>query len=697
MEHNQLQTEIDRRVQAAGAERLDDVYELSTEVQRLIVRAELPLDLTEAILERYRRLEQAEGEGLSVAVRSSSLGEDAPGSSFAGQHHSELNVARQSLLDTYKVVVASKYSLPAMTYRLSRGLRDGNVIMCVGVMRMVDAVAGGVLYTRNPLASEDDSIIINANWGLPLSVVQSGSPADLYVVARGATLEIRQRAIADKQAKAMCRPGEGVLNLRVSNEDRARASLTDEQVLELARLALRLEQYHGAAQDIEWAIDRDGTITLLQCRGLELMPAPGPRAVEAATEVQPDPDLILLQGGLTASPGAAAGPVFVVRKESDALRFPDGAVLVTVQPLPLWAPLLGRAAAVVAEQGTVAGHLATVAREFGVPALFGVEGAVHDLSDGEVVTVDADRRNVLHGRDASVLARAKPPSNPLIGSPVHEALSRATRHITPLNLLDPDGAEFRPQHCKTYHDIARFCHEKAVNEMFRFGRDHHFPERSSKQLYHDVPMQWWVLNLDDGFTEEVEGKYVRLENIASIPMLAVWEGITAVPWEGPPPIDGKGFMSVMLEATTNTALTTGRRSRYADRNYFMISKNYCCLSSRLGAHFSIIEALVGHRTSDNYASFQFKGGAADYDRRHKRVLFVKEILEEYGFRVELNEDNVVARLEGYDQEFMKGRLRILGYLNIHTRQLDMIMFKPAAVNYYRKKIHTDIEGILAGT
>lgn len=694
LRENDLQVEIDRRVQAVPSDRWDALFALSAQIQHLIIAAPVPKDLREAVQTQVQALKERLGERLRFAVRSSSLAEDLPGTSFAGQFRSELNVGEENILQAFKEVVASKYGVAAMTYRLRHGLRDEDVAMCVGCLVMVDAVAGGVLYTRNPLNIRDDVLVINAVWGLPKSVVDGSVSPDVWVVSRKEPHTVLERRIGEKFVKYLCYPDEGVCRLETAGEERRHASLTDAQVADLARLALRIEAHYGGAQDIEWALDGSGRLVILQTRPFE-----GRSAADRPVHVTGD-DLgvpegveVLAEGGVTASSGVGSGPVYVVRRDADTLRFTEGAVLVVSQALPRWAPLLGRAAAVVSEQGSVAGHLANVAREFRVPALFGMSGVMERLAPGRMVTVDADQGRVYDGLVEIRVERPEERPALMKGTPVYEALEGVSRLILPLHLLDPESPNFSPKKCRSFHDITRFCHEKAVDEMFRFGSEHRFPQKSAKQLKCRVPMQFWIIDLDDGFAEEIAGPYVMLDQITSVPMLALWQGMTAIPWEGPPPIDSKGFMSILLEATSNPGLDPSVASPYGVRNYFMISRNFCSLQSRFGFHFSTLEALVDERTSQNYVSFQFKGGAADRTRRILRARFVAELLESFDFRCEVREDAAFARLEGRSQEVMVDRLRILGYLIIHTRQLDMVMGNAGSVQHYRSKMFQEIETV----
>ncbi len=689
---NDLRTEIDRRIQAAEKEDMEELYTLSANIQQLVIDSPLPEAVERAIMDAYTALERESHDNVRVSVRSSALGEDVAGTGFAGQFRSELNVGPEDIVHAYKEVVAAKYSLPAVAYRLSRGIPDEAVAMCVGVMAMVDAVAGGVMYSRDPLDIRDDSIVINSLWGLPKAVVDGSEEPDLFIVSRRPDLHVERKQIGFKERQFTCDPEEGICRMELTDDEASVPSLTDRQALDLAAVAVKVEDHYGSARDIEWAIDTTGQIVVLQCRPLQQESSV--RAVAEPCDESCDGAPLLANGGVTVSRGVASGPVFRVSRESDKLRFPQGAVMVTRQALPTWASLLGRASAVVTEMGGVTGHLATVAREFGVPALFGLPGVMENLADETVVTVDADARGVYEGRVESLLSLVRPKKNLMQGSAVFNTLRSVLELVAPLNILDPDSPEFHPRKCRTLHDITRFIHEKAVEEMFSFCKDHRYSRHASKQMMDKVPMQWWVVDLDDGFKSPIEGKFVRIEDIASIPMLALWEGIIAIPWEGPPPVNAGGFMSVLVQATANPGLDPALSSPYSVRNYFMISKNFCSLSSRFGFHFSTVEALVGDRAAENYVSFVFKGGAADRPRRVKRASLVAGVLEEFGFHVEVKEDGVSARFEGHPEDLVKSRLVILGYLIMHTRQLDMVMADQASVSTYRTRLTDQIKEIL---
>lgn len=685
--YNNLTEEINRRLLVLETEEMADLYRLSSEIQLLIINAPVPPDLEVAIHQAYEDLAAQVGERVRVALRSSAVGEDTLHASFAGQYRSELNVSPENLIPVYKEIVASKYALTAITYRHQKGIRDEDVTMCVGVMQMINATAGGVMYSRDPLDIRSQTVFINAVHGLAKTVVDGSITPDLYVVSRQEPLTVLRREIAVKQHKFICLPEEGVCRV-ISDEEAPVPALQDEQAIALARLAIRLEEHFGCPQDIEWSIDPAGQIYILQSRPLQQLSAD---RREEDTSVSDLGHPIILRGGQTASPGVAAGPVYLVTSNVDLLQFPEGAVLVTTFPHPNWAPALAKAVAVVTDYGGITGHLANVAREFGRPALFNTGEASKRLRNGELVTVDADGHTIYAGRVESLLAHCQRRPNLMLGTPVYETLKAVNQYITPLNLTDPDSPQFRAKNCRTLHDITRYVHEKAVRELFDYEKNKELARYFIKRLVTEVPLQWWVMDLEDGFREETPGKEIHISQIASEPMLALWDGITAVKWEGPPPVDAGGFLAIIGQAATNRNLEVTGPSVYANINYFMISKNFVNLTSRFGFHFSTVEALVGDNPSENYLRFAFKGGAADYPRRLARANLVREVLERYDFKVDIQEDSVFARLDQGPKDYLLDRLRVLGYISVHTRQLDMIMGDPGQAAYYRDKILTDLE------
>ncbi|MBW2320850.1 MAG: PEP/pyruvate-binding domain-containing protein, partial [Deltaproteobacteria bacterium] len=268
---NDLQTEIDRRFQSADVDNMERLYTLSSEIQQLIISSGIPDDLVVSIMQAWKHLTSETGDGTTLALRSSALGEDTQESSFAGQYRSELNVSIESIFQAYKEVIASKYSLQAITYRLNRGFKDEDISMCVGCMAMVDAVAGGVMYSRNPVDMRNDSIFINAAWGLPKSVVDGSDACDLIVVSRKVPMEIIREDIKTKKRKFICFPEEGVCRMELTGKNGDLAAIDKNQALDLAELAVKIEEYYAAPQDIEWAIAQDGTVYILQCRPLQQM------------------------------------------------------------------------------------------------------------------------------------------------------------------------------------------------------------------------------------------------------------------------------------------------------------------------------------------------------------------------------------------------------------------------------------------
>ncbi len=629
-------------------------------IRERLLATPLPAALSQALSAQARRLGASR-----VAVRSSALQEDGL-HSFAGQFETLLNVPADQLEQRYLEVLASQFTPRVLYYCHARGFSYQDLAMGVLVMEMVPAQAAGVLYTADPRTGEA-ATIINAVFGLGTVAVGGHAEPDVYRV-EGNRLASHQ--VGRKSQVHRPHPAGGVVEEEAPLEAE-RPCLTPEQVLELAALGEKVARHFGVPQDLEWALDPEGRFLLLQARPLRLS-RPDRRAY-LPPRLKEVP--VLSQEGLIASRGAAAGPVYRL-EDGDLEQVPRGAVLVVRRALPEYGLVAGRVAALVSEGGSATSHLATVLREAGVPALFGVREAMSRLTPGEVVTVDAYYGNIYAGRQGELL-KAPPADTILHQSRAWQTLERLMKHITPLHLLDPRDEGFRPRNCRTYHDITRFAHEKAMAELFQISRRGHSRDWA-RRLKTGLPLEIFVVDLGGGLRPEAaEALEVTPEDLTSRPLAAYWRGMAAIGWRGPKPLDLAGFMSVVMGGASDTQAM----DRLQEDNYAIIAADYLNFSSRLGYHFTTVDAYFGE-PEQSYVSLVFYGGGADLPRRFRRVLFLARVLEHLEFRVEVKGDSLTARLDGVDLDFLEARLEILGRLIMASKQLDVTMEDDRLIDQY---------------
>ncbi|MGE5048575.1 MAG: TIGR02186 family protein, partial [Deltaproteobacteria bacterium] len=420
----------------------------------VILEAEVPAPVADAIKAAYRASGFPEGEGL--AVRSSAAGEGGE-LSFAGQFESYLNVPPAQLVETWKKVIASRFSPRAVFYRRAAGLAEVDTPMAVLVQRMVRARASGVAFTRPPDDARAPGILVAAARGLGPDVSLGVASADQLVVSRSFPHRILDRRIAPKRARLQPDDHGGVRRLAVAPLEQLQASITDAQAARLARTALEIERYFGTPQDIEWAFDEAGQLFVLQARALRTG-----KADATDGEVECDAP-VLLRGGEPVWQGRAVGPVHVARTPEEEDETPPGALLVVPQLLPDCVRLLPRVCGIVVERGTITGHAASILREFRIPSLFGLTGAADQLVPGRVVSLDVASRAIFDGALWPEL-RGQLPAR-ILGGRTAGLPDLLAGKLTKLS-----GSAFvGTWACQSLHDVIRFAHEMAIQSMFEIG------------------------------------------------------------------------------------------------------------------------------------------------------------------------------------------------------------------------------------
>ncbi len=671
-----LDDEIAKRMRGMEFKDTEQLMRVCADIQARIMAAEVPEDIARGMARQMDELVQLFGPEVRVSVRSSATCEDSE-ASFAGQHATVLNVGPERLTEAWKEVVASTFSPRAVFYRRSRGYSDQDVVMAVLCVTMIDARASGVVYTRDPSRTDSDDILISAAWGLGVSVVDGSGETDFARIRRK-DKALLERAVAAKTRRLVL-GGEGIVEEAVPELEREAACLDEAGLLKLAAYGQRLEEHYGQPLDIEWAQDQAGRLFLLQARPLgreaegESCPAPGESSEALAGHE------VILRGGATACTGTAGGQAYILTGDHNLSAVPEGAILVARQTTPAYVPVMGRIRALVTDVGSVTGHMASVAREFGLPALVGAEGATASIEHGEEITVDAGNRIVYRGI-VPELIHDKPCVNMMKGSPVFKATQEALRHMAPLTLLDPKAENFTPEGCVSLHDIIRFAHEMSIREMFNIS-DEMEGDAGAVRLRAGLPLNIFVVDLGGGLTPTAPAKVVELEHIKSMPFQALLHGMTdpGVRWLGGVGVSLTGFATIMAESILSDPNADGSMG---GPNYAVVSDRYLNFNSRLGYHFAVVDTYCGPTLSENYAVFSFKGGAADIARRSRRARLIAAILKRLGFSVEVRGDMVRGEMKKHSQDDMKQTLDMVGRLLGAIRLLDMLLSDDGQIDWY---------------
>ncbi|MDI6789798.1 MAG: PEP/pyruvate-binding domain-containing protein [Thermodesulfobacteriota bacterium] len=672
MDHNKLRDKI--ILSSVDIGDIVGLTEISKEARELIMEAQIPPDLERSITNAYLELSQKVAHRVSAlhaSIRSSAIHEDAH-FTFAGQYATALNVVSESLIAKYKEVIASLFTARAIFYYKSKGFQEEDMAMAVGVVEMIDAQASGVMYSRDPTDAGRYAIIINAVWGLGSYAVEGRVSPNTYVVSRDTDRTILEKSAPVQRVMLKCSYGAGVEEVEVPGERRGQLCLTDNQIKTLAEYALVLEKHYGKPQDIEWALDQNDNLFILQARPLRILAEKAEKPIPTTFPGYK----VLIDKGQIACKGVGAGKVYLIAREEDLKNFPEGSVLVAKHTSPKFVTVMNKASAIITDVGSRTGHMASLAREYKVPAILNTEIAMKTLKAGQEITVDAINRNIYEGRIDELIEAGKR-ENPFKDTPVFEILAMVLKSIVPLNLIYPEDERFRPEFCETFHDITRFAHEMAMGEMFKLSDSPDIRRGEAVKLQVKLPLEIYVIDLGDGVEYGLD-KVIIPDNIRSIPMNVLLRTMMALEWPGPPPLNVKGLLTVIA----HTTMEPQSQEALWDPSFAVISKEYMNFSIRLGYHLQTIEAYAGDNINDNYIHFLFKGGGASLDRRARRTRLIKEVLEKMDFNVDRTGDVLDARVTKYDRSTIEEKLGTLARLTVFTKQLDMTLFNEAMVDWY---------------
>jgi pyruvate,water dikinase len=339
-------------------------------------------------------------------------------------------------------------------------------------------------------------------------------------------------------------------------------------------------------------------------------------------------------------------------------------------------PWVSKVRGIITDIGGTASHLASVAREFGVPALFDTQVSTSTLRHGEEITLWANQARVYKGVVEPLVSSMRQVKRPIFNSAAHSHLQRVLDLISPLNLTDPNSPDFSPEQCRTVHDTIRYCHELSVRQMFNLGETIG-RTRNAVRLKVNIPIMLYALDMGGGLRPGLTTcDEINAHDVTSVPFTALWRGFSypGINWTSAVAVGAQDFMSLMA-----AGVRPQDNSRLGGASYAILSGDYLNLNVRFGYHFATVDALCGADIEHNYVTLSFAGGAGAYHGRSLRIQFLANVLTRIGFEVTIKGDLIEASLMRLDQPAMEVALDQLGRLLGASRLLDMALKTPEQV------------------
>lgn len=528
-----------------------------------------------------------------------------------------------------------------------------------------NALARGTITTRAAIKS-----------ATPLLTVTSWLPGkrqemDIHQLRRIFPFDFVSSIMSPKNLERHFPDGLQATNATPQNHHfrRGSATILPKEIQALAETAMTLERIMGVPVIMHWEYLENNKFVVTR-----LFPFLEKPAVPTTLELEKEKKTatVIGKGGQVVQSGVAAGTVFHVTQHTSLNDFPIGGVAVAPIATPQLTPILHRASAILTEHGNPVGHLATVARELSLPALFGIPGILEKLPEGTEVTVDAGQGCIYKGVLNYLLQQGNNDNSFSPIDPEYRVLRRLLRFISPLKLVNPDDPNFLPQNCRSFHDIIHFCHEMAVDELA------HFQERRpglrsihTTRLHLPVQMDINLLDIGGGLPNSPV-QQPGPADILSEPFAIFLDGLLH-PQATSEDVPTLGIRDI-ISSIPRTSRLSSISPEISGKNLAIISQEYMNLSLRLGYHFCVIDAHLANDRHRNYIYFRFIGGLADHVRRARRALFISDVLGAMDFKVFWKGDLIVGRMKFEEKDVLRSALFVLGALTTYSRQRDISLY-----------------------